>query len=128
MTAKVPVANYSPENVALLETVYTSASTDEERKNAVLELSNTVGKTVNSIRSKLAKMGIYKKPTPTNKAGNVSLKKDALVTIISAVTGKDAELMGSLEKSTKFALEAVITQFDTYETIINELEAEQEVE
>lgn len=119
--------NYSPENVATMESVYGSANTDAERKDAVSTLAKDIGKTVNSIRAKLSKMGIYIKPKATSKNGTVTVKKDALVTIIATLTGQDESLMGSLEKSTKFALEAIIKQFDAYETLIAELEAEQDV-
>ena len=121
------VVNYTDENVSEMENVYKSATTDTERALAVKALASKIGKTVNSIRAKLSKMGIYIKPKPTNKAGVATIRKNTLVDIISAVTGKDAELMGSLEKSTKFALESIIGQFDLYENIIADLEAEQDV-
>ena len=125
---KATEVNYTPENVAELDLTYTSATTDIERALAVKALAEKIGKTVNSVRAKLAKMGIYIKPKPTNKAGVTAIRKNALVDIISAVTGKDAELMGSLEKSTKFALESIIEQFDLYESIIADLESMQVIE
>jgi len=121
------VVNYSPEMVVEMETVYTSAKSDIDRAVAVKALSEKFGKTVNSIRAKLSKMSVYIKPAPTNKAGVTAIRKNALVDIIAAVTGKDAELMGSLEKATKFALESVIGQFDLYESIILDLEASQDI-
>ena len=60
MTAtKTP--NYTDEMVARMEAVYTEATTDEQRKNAVIVLANELGKAPASVIAKLVNMGIYVK-------------------------------------------------------------------
>jgi peptidoglycan hydrolase-like amidase len=75
MTAtKTP--NYTDEMVARMEAVYTEATTDEQRKNAVIVLANELGKAPASVIAKLVNMGIYvkgsieraTKPKPDTKA------------------------------------------------------------
>lgn len=59
--AKAITPNYSDEAVARMEAVYTEASTDEQRKNAVVILANELGKTPASIIAKLVSMKVYRK-------------------------------------------------------------------
>ena len=111
MTAKNAVVNYTPEMIETMESMYASVSgtdnTDIERKEMVFTISDTLGKSVNSIRAKLSKLGVYIKAKPTTKSGAV-VRKAELVSNIATLLGKDEDLLGSLEKATKFSLEAVI--------------------
>lgn len=122
--SKTPVANYSPENVITMKSVYGSAKTDSERKEAVSSLAKEIGKTVNSIRAKLSKMGIYVKPKPVSKDGSTSVRKADLINQISKEVGENADLMGSLDNSTKFVLEKIMGRFLVLNHNISDLEAE----
>ena len=120
--SKTPVANYSPENVIILKSVYGSAKTDTERKDAVKAISAKIGKTVNSVRAKLTKMGIYVKPKTTSKSGTVVVRKSELVKQIATELKVDPGLMVSMEGSTKFVLEKVISHMLVLNRIISDLE------
>ena len=101
----------------LLQT-YNAANSDEERGEVVKTLAGRHQKPVASVRAKLVKMGVYKKPNSSKR----SVKKDELVRLIATITGKDEELMDSLEKATKLALNAVLETFASAEKRIQELE------
>ena len=100
--------NYTPEMIETMTEMYQSALGDTERKEMVVTISENIGKTVNSVRAKLSKLNLYIKPKPTTKSGATVVRKNDLVNEIADLLGKDADLLGSLEKSTKFALNAVI--------------------
>ena len=105
---KTSTVNYTPEMIETMTEMYKSALGDTERKEMVTTISETLGKSVASIRAKLSKLGVYIKPKPTTKSGSVVIRKAELVNNIADLLGKDADLLGSLEKATKFSLEAVI--------------------
>jgi len=112
MTAKTTTVNYTPEMIETMESMYASVSldtsTDAERKEMVVSISDKLGKTVNSVRAKLSKLNVYIKPKATTKTGAVVVRKAQLVSEIATLLNVDEDLLGSLEKSTKFSLEAVI--------------------
>ena len=109
---KTATVNYTPEMIETMTALYTSVSgkdsTDTERKEMVVTISGEIGKTVNSVRAKLSKLNLYIKPKPTTKSGVTPVRKSALVSEIATLLDRDEDLLGSLEKSTKFALNAVI--------------------
>lgn len=123
MTNTVKAVNYSEEQIVRMKTVYREADTDAERKEAVQTLADEFGKTINSIRAKLAGMKVYVKPAKTTKSGAVSVTKAKLVEQLTAITGATPELMDSLEGATKNALNALLTRFAEYEAILEEYEA-----
>ena len=99
---------YTPEMIETMTEMYTSALGDTERKEMVVSISDKLGKTVNSVRAKLSKLGVYIKPKATTKSGAVVVRKAELVTNIATLLNVDEDLLGSLEKATKFSLEAAI--------------------
>ena len=98
---------YPDTMVSMFKDTYLEATTDAERKQVIQDLSAKVGYTIASIRTKLVRMKIYIKPEKVTKSGTKSVKKADIVQKIAELTGKDPDLMGSLEQATKFALEAV---------------------
>jgi len=96
MTANLQ--NYSPEMTKQIVEAYQSGSSVE----AIAEMT---GKSTRSIVAKLAREGVYQAKT---KARGVSLVRKAdLITEIAHSIGTNEELIESLEKATKEALELI---------------------
>lgn len=108
MTTKTKVVNYTDAETKALVDAYTSATTDDERASVVIEFTNKLGKTPASIRAKLSRENVYIKPERKSKAGKAITKKIDLVNTIAEKLGVSADVVGSLEKATKIALEKVI--------------------
>ena len=100
--------NYTDAMVTAMHTVYSDAENDATRKEAVEAFSNDFGLNVASIRAKLVRMGIYIKPEAKTKDGSKITRKSDLVSEIAVLMNVDEDLIGSLEKATKFSLEKLI--------------------
>ena len=100
--------NYTPAMITAMDTVYSDAETDSERKDLVGAFANDFGLNVASIRAKLVRMGIYIKPEAKTKNGSKIARKADLVSEIAHLMNVDEDLIGSLEKATKFSLEKLI--------------------
>lgn len=94
------VANYTAEQVALAKDKYTAGVTVE----AIAEM---LGKTVQSVRAKLAKEGVYK--AKAKEAGKREMLKSEMVAEIAKLVEANEEVVESLEKATGAALKAVMT-------------------
>lgn len=94
------VANYTAEQVALAKDKYTAGVTVE----AIAEM---LGKTVQSVRAKLAKEGVYK--AKAKEAGKREMLKAEMVAEIARLVEANEEVVESLEKATGAALKAVMT-------------------
>ena len=81
------VANYTPENVAVMREVYQAASTEAERSDAMDTLAEMFGKTVASVRSKLSHEGVYIAKVKAEKSGTTRVLKSDKVDEISAFAG-----------------------------------------
>lgn len=111
--AQAQVPNYSDEAVARMEAVYTEASTDEQRKNAVILLTNELGKAPASVISKLVSMGIYQKPAPVAKRKSTGPTKAQIAGNIAEYIGVTNEvIVKGLAKADKRALEALQEFFE----------------
>jgi len=125
-TIKTP--NYSEKQETEMDTLYTGATTDEERANVVEALRTAYDKTPASIRSKLSRMGIYIKPAKVSKAtGGVVVRKPELVAQLAeklGLEGNDVKKVDSGNKATKTFLELVLAQMSYLEERIAEFEAE----
>jgi len=99
--------NYTDAMVARLYEVYDGKATDAERKAQVAALAAELGRKEASIRAKLTREGIY---VPLTKApkGKATVRKAALVQAIADKLEADVDVIGSLEKATKVALEKVL--------------------
>ena len=105
MTEKV--VNYTDEMVTRLHEVYDGEASVDERKAQVARLAEELGKSAASIRAKLTREGLYVPiGKPEGKTGGV--RKAHLVTAIANELDVDEDVVGSLEKATKVALERVL--------------------
>ncbi len=96
MTATVQ--NYTPEMTAEIVEAYKSGETVEV-------IAERTGKTVRSVVAKLSREGVY---IPKTKAkGTNVVRKAELITEIAFAIGTSEELIESLEKATKEALELI---------------------
>lgn len=100
---------YTEDQVSKMVADYTSADTDEARAEVVTTLSQELGKTVASIRSKLVREGVYVKKERKTKDGKAIVSKAELVAQIADAMGEDLEVMESLEKSTKVVLQKILS-------------------
>ena len=105
MTEKAP--NYTDEMVARLNEVYDGSADEATRKAAVAALAEELGKSAASIRAKLTREKLY---VPMAKApkGKNTVRKAELVTAIAKAINADEDVIGSLEKATKVALNKVL--------------------
>lgn len=94
------VANYTAEQTALAVEKYTAGATVEA-------IAEALGKTVQSVRAKLAKEGVYKAKAKET-AGKREKLKSEMVAEIAALVGASEEVVESLEKATGAALKAVL--------------------
>ena len=96
MTATVQ--NYTPEMTAQIVEAYKSGESAES-------IAQRMGKTVRSVVAKLSREGVY---IPKAKAKGVQgPRKAELITEIAHSIGTSEELIESLEKATKEALELI---------------------
>ena len=105
MTEKT--ANYTDEMVARMHEVYDPVDLEENRDKQVEALAIELNRTVPSVRAKLVKEGVYVSKAKVE-AGKASIRKSALVAAIAAKLETDEDVMGSLEKATKNALQRVL--------------------
>ena len=92
------VQNYTPEMTVQIVEAYKSGQTVEQ-------LAKETGKSTRSIVAKLAREGVYHAKTKA-KAGQ-TVRKAELITEIAHSIGTNEELIESLEKATKEALELI---------------------
>ena len=99
MTAKTPVANYTPEMTETVKAEYAKGTSVEQ-------IAQMVGKTARSVIAKLSKEQVYK--PVAKEAGKREMKKAEMVAAISTEIGVSEEVLESLEKATGPALMAVL--------------------
>lgn len=105
--------SYSKEQTTEMVQAYTSAQSESERAEVVKLFSDMFKKTSNSIVAKLSAEKVYIKKVRTAKNGKAIVRKSELVQKIADLAGvEDVDLIGSLEKATKQALEIVIAQLE----------------
>ena len=104
-TTSVRAANYTAENVENMVAVYSAASSDSSRKEAVFSLATSLGKSTKSIIAKLSREGAYIKAAKATKSGKVIVKKEAIVSNIAKSLSLDFDDIKSLGKATKADLE-----------------------
>lgn len=92
------VQNYTPEMTKTIVEAYQSGQTVEQ-------IAAETGKSTRSIVAKLSREGVYQ---AKNKTKNTNLvRKSDLITEIAFSIGTNEELIESLEKATKEALELI---------------------
>lgn len=110
MTEKTAVVDVYEDEAVVAEmvAVYTEAETDEERADAVQALAEKLGKTVQSVRAKLVREGVYKAKERKTKTGEPVVSKEKLVQEIEKAMGLEVGDLESLEKATKRVLKLVL--------------------
>lgn len=97
------IANYTDEQVAMLEHAYVANPTRE----TVESLATALGKSSRSIIAKLSRMGLYRKAEPTTKTGEAVKHKIAVADAIGIILNLSEPDTASLEKANKRALQAI---------------------
>jgi transposase-like protein len=97
MTTATP-QNYSPEMTKQIVEAYKSGQTVEQ-------IAAQTGKSTRSIVAKLSREGVYQAKTKAK--GTQTVRKAELITQIAYAIGTSEELIESLEKATKEALELI---------------------
>lgn len=92
------VQNYSPEMTKQIVEAYQSGQSVEA-------IAETTGKSTRSIVAKLSREGVYQAKTKAK--GTQTVRKAELITEIAHSIGTNEELIESLEKATKEALELI---------------------
>lgn len=101
--AKEKVANYSAEAVETLKTYNPEAGNKAE----LARLSEAVGKSVPSVRSKLSTMGLYVAEVKATKASTGN-KASIVESIVEAGVELNAAEMEGLQNATKAPLEKIL--------------------
>ena len=99
--------NYTESMAAELSAAYAAADTEEKREAVISHFAGKFAKNVKSIRAKLVREGVYVKKAYKTKAGVTPERKAAIVQDIATALGASEDVIGSLEKATKKALELV---------------------
>lgn len=121
MTATV---NYTENQTEEMVYVYKDSKNEAERSEAVNQLANKFGKSVQSIRAKLSREDVYISANKA-KAKNVVRKAD-MVQTLSDLMGIEGNSVESLEKATVQALELLILHMEHMDNLVNELVTPQE--
>lgn len=96
---------YTAAQTKTLIEAYQAADSDDARKAVVVKSATALGKSTQSIISKLSREGVYQKPEKTGKDGKVSVTKTEYVNHIAIMLGvRDVSRIESLEKVSKAAL------------------------
>lgn len=123
MGTSTKVVNYSPALTAKIVEAYAEAENDEQREQAVQDLSAETGKTVRSLRMKLVTEGVYIKPAYVSKTGAKAESKSAIVESIAALYNVTSEQLPGLDKATKKALtfirSEIVAASETIEALQN---------
>lgn len=101
---------YTKAHIEQMTTMYEAATNQDERIEAVKMIAENLGTSVNSVRAKLAFLGVYKANKRTTKSGGPIVHKSELVDQINEVCGlglNEAEAT-SLEKATKATLNKIL--------------------
>ena len=119
-TKKAPQANYPAEVIAAIVGEYKKGREDGLNNSDIMAaLSAKYGKTVPSIRAKLAQVKAYIKDADTSeKSAATKAKKGDIVQELEALT---ALSLASLEAGTKTELQALADYIDDLLTTIHEL-------
>lgn len=112
--------NYTAAQVTTMREMYT-ANKSAETVKAIAEL---FGKTVQSVRAKLAKEGVYEAKTYVSKTGEKPVKKDTHADVIGAILHLSDGEIDSLTKANKTALVKIVEFLREGQNKIELLQAE----
>lgn len=118
---KAIVANYSQDVLTTIVTDYTQGRQNGQDNSAILaQLSAKFGRTIPSIRAKLASLKVYVKDEATIANTSVKATKSQYVEALEALTGLK---LTSLEAATKAELQDLALYIDDILATIHDLKA-----
>jgi len=102
--------NYTDEMVTVMTTMYQAAETDAERKSALTEIAEKIGRSVPSVRTKLSQLKVYVKPGAGEKTESKadSVSKAEMIEVIEPRLGLEPGEGKSLKMTTKVVLQAIL--------------------
>lgn len=109
--ASAKVENYSVETTEALRLAYA-----ENKDTDALAVK--FGKTSRSIIAKLSRMGVYVKPEYKTKTGETPISKEEIVANIATLIQADVEVLESLEKANKTALQLIFDALELQSTLL----------
>ena len=120
-TKKAIVANYTSDVIAAIVTDYTQGRANDLDNTAILlDLSAKYGKSIPSLRAKLASLKIYAKDLEPSTSTSVKATKSQYVESLEALTGLKLD---SLESATKAQLQDLCLYIDDLKATIHDLKA-----
>lgn len=120
-TKKAIVANYTSDVIAAIVAEYTQGRANDLDNTAILlDLSSKYGKSIPSIRAKLASLKVYVKDETTIANTSVKATKSQYVESLETLTGLKLD---SLEAATKSQLQDLALYVDDLKATIHELKA-----
>lgn len=118
---KAIVANYTSDVIAAIVTDYTQDRANGLDNSAILaELSTKYGRTIPSLRAKLASLKVYVKDEATIANTSVKATKSQYVESLETLTGLKLD---SLEAATKSQLQDLALYVDDLKATIHDLKA-----
>lgn len=118
---KLVVTNYSADVIANIVSDYNKGRTSGHANNAILaDLSAKYGKTIPSLRAKLAQVKAYIKDADTSEKGATKAKKSDIVEGLEVLTGLG---LASFEACNKTELAALAEYLDDLLATIHDLKA-----
>ena len=103
-TSTVTASNYTDEQIATLEQMYTGADNAQE----VTAIAQAIGKSPASVRSKLSNMGLYVKAEKSKTAKGEKTSKADLATYIGEAVGLNEVEVQALTKTTVSVLNKIV--------------------
>lgn len=120
-TKKAVVANYSSETIANIVSDYQVGRENGLANADILnDLSKKHGKTIPSIRAKLASLKVYVKDTDTSDKAPTKATKSEYVSVLEALTGLKLD---SLEAATKSQIIDLSLYIDDLKATIHDLKS-----
>ena len=104
----VTSSKYTEDQTQELVQAYTGADTEEARDEVVATYGEKFGKTVASVRAKLASESVYVPKTRKTKSGEPVVSKSELVGKVAKLLGQSEESFESLEKANKSVLKSIV--------------------
>ena len=118
---KAIVANYTSDVIAAIVTDYTQGRANGlDNTTILLDLSSKYGRTIPSLRAKLASLKVYVKDVQPSESNSVKATKSQYVESLETLTGLTLD---SLESATKAQLQDLCLYIDDLKATIHELKA-----
>ena len=113
MSTQAKATNYSAQDVETLTAGYDGTASDEQRKEQVDVLAETLGKSAQSIRMKLTNLGLYVKPETVKASKAKAATREQMVESFANMLGVDPEIkLRGLEKANKTTIAFLIQTFN----------------